>query len=52
VLLFVVGKVVKLTGNYIPIFMMASLAYLIALGLVHLMAPKLEQAKIDEPQAA
>jgi ACS family hexuronate transporter-like MFS transporter len=47
-LLFVTGKVLKFTGNYLPIFILASMAYVLAIGLVHLLAPKLEPARIDD----
>ena len=52
ILFFVTGKVLKYTGNYFPVFLMGSLAYLAALGIVQLLAPKLEQADIDEPTPA
>ncbi|HWX21992.1 MAG TPA: MFS transporter [Candidatus Binatia bacterium] len=35
-------------GNYFLIFLAASLAYLTALLIIHLLAPKLEPAKIEE----
>ena len=41
----------KVTGNYIPVFVMASVAYLLALAIVHLLVPKLELAKIEEKTA-
>jgi MFS transporter, ACS family, hexuronate transporter len=46
-LLFVTGKVLKFTGNYLPIFILASMAYVLAISIVHLLAPKLEPANID-----
>jgi ACS family hexuronate transporter-like MFS transporter len=52
ILFFVTGKVLKLTGNYFPVFLMGSLAYLGALGIVHLLAPKLEPANFEEKTAA
>jgi ACS family hexuronate transporter-like MFS transporter len=48
ILFFVTGKVLKATGNYLPVFLLASVAYLAALVIVHLLAPKLEPAKTDE----
>jgi ACS family hexuronate transporter-like MFS transporter len=40
------------TGNYFLIFLAAGLAYVVALLLAHLLAPKLEPAKVEEkPQA-
>ena len=35
-------------GNYFVIFLAASLAYITALLIIHLLAPRLEPAKIDE----
>jgi MFS transporter, ACS family, hexuronate transporter len=49
-LFYVTGKVLKSTGNYLPVFVMASVAYVLAIGLVHLLVPKLEPAKIDDAQ--
>jgi len=51
-LFYVTGKVLKQTGNYLPVFVMASLAYGVALLIVHLLVPKLEPAQIEEPEAA
>jgi ACS family hexuronate transporter-like MFS transporter len=39
-------------GDYFLIFLAASLSYIVALLIVHLLAPKLEPAKIDEPTKA
>lgn len=47
-LFFVTGKILKVTGNYLPVFILASFAYLAALLVVHLLAPKLEPAKVEE----
>jgi ACS family hexuronate transporter-like MFS transporter len=43
----VVGWILDATGSYIPIFIIAASAYLIALAIIHLLAPRLEPAKID-----
>ncbi|HUL55279.1 MAG TPA: MFS transporter [Opitutaceae bacterium] len=41
------------SGNYFPIFLAASMAYILAVGLVHLLAPKLEVADVEaRPVAA
>jgi len=41
------------TGNYFPIFLAASLAYILAMGIVQLLAPKLEMADVEaKPVAA
>ncbi len=42
-----VGWILDATGSYVPIFIMAATAYLFALLVIHLLAPKLEPAKID-----
>lgn len=36
-------------GNYFAIFLAASLAYLAALVVLHLLAPRLEPAKVEAP---
>jgi ACS family hexuronate transporter-like MFS transporter len=42
----VVGHVLQWTGSYMIPFLMAGSAYLIALFLIHLLAPKLEPARM------
>jgi ACS family hexuronate transporter-like MFS transporter len=42
----VTGYVLEATGSYLPIFVTAAVIYVVALGLVHLLAPKLEPARI------
>jgi ACS family hexuronate transporter-like MFS transporter len=41
-----VGFILDRTGSYVPIFMIAASAYLIALLIIHLLVPKLEPAKV------
>jgi ACS family hexuronate transporter-like MFS transporter len=43
----VVGEILQRTGSYVPIFIIAGSAYLMALLIVHLLAPKLEPANVD-----
>lgn len=43
-----VAYILDKTGSYVPIFAIAASAYLIALLVIHLLAPKLEPAKLDE----
>ena len=43
---YVTAAVLQLTGSYVPIFIMAGFAYLVALGVIHLLAPRLEPARI------
>jgi ACS family hexuronate transporter-like MFS transporter len=42
-----VGLLLQATGSYTPVFLLASIAYLFALGVIHLLAPRLEPARID-----
>jgi len=42
----VVGEILQRTGSYVPIFLMAGSAYLIALMVIHLLAPRLEPADV------
>jgi ACS family hexuronate transporter-like MFS transporter len=42
-----VGYILDKTGSYVPIFIIAASAYLIALGVIHLLAPKLEPANVS-----
>jgi ACS family hexuronate transporter-like MFS transporter len=35
------------TGSYVPIFFIASSAYLVTLGIVHLLVPRLEPAQLE-----
>ena len=43
-----VGLILQYTGSYLPIFVVAGSAYLIALGIIHLLAPRLEPASVEE----
>jgi len=43
----VVGYVLEWTGSYVPVFLMAGCAYLIALLVVHLLAPRLAPPPLD-----
>ena len=42
----VVSYVLEFTGSYLPVFIIAASAYLVALALVHVLAPRLEPAHI------
>lgn len=42
----IVGYILQTTGSYVPIFIMAASAYLVALLIIHLLAPRLEPAAI------
>jgi len=41
-----VGYMLQHTGSYVPVFVMAGLAYLVAFGFVQLLAPRLKPAQI------
>ena len=41
-----VGLILQYTGSYLPIFVIAGSAYLVALGIIHLLAPRLEPANV------
>ena len=46
-----IGFLLQTTGSYVPVFLMAGSAYLAALLVVHLLAPRLEPARLDVPAA-
>jgi ACS family hexuronate transporter-like MFS transporter len=46
----VVGYILQSTGSYVPIFIIAASAYLVALLIIHLLAPRLEPATINYEQ--
>src|SRR5262249_28791339 len=41
------GIVLQRTGSYLPMFIIAGSAYLVALLVIHLLVPRLERADID-----
>ena len=43
-----VGLILQYSGSYLPIFVIAGSAYLVALGIIHLLAPRLEPANVEE----
>jgi ACS family hexuronate transporter-like MFS transporter len=45
------GFLLETTGSYVPLFLMAGSAYLLALIVVHALAPRLEPAQLDVPPA-
>jgi ACS family hexuronate transporter-like MFS transporter len=46
------GFVLQFTGSYVPMFVIAGSAYLLALLIIQLLVPRLEPARIDlEPPA-
>jgi MFS transporter, ACS family, hexuronate transporter len=41
------GYIVKLTNSYVPLFVIACLAYPLALIIIHLISPSLAPAQMD-----
>ena len=44
-----VGLILQYTGSYFSIFVIAGSAYLLALLFIHLLAPQLEPARLEQP---
>jgi MFS transporter, ACS family, hexuronate transporter len=40
------GYLLQVTGSYVPVFLIAAFAYLVALGVIHMLVPRLEPAKV------
>src|SRR6266436_3706093 len=47
-----VGLILQYTGSYFPIFIIAPSAYVVALLVIHLLAPGLEPANVEDATAA
>jgi ACS family hexuronate transporter-like MFS transporter len=45
----VVGAILEQTGSYVPIFIIAGSAYLVALTIIHILAPNLAPANLPSP---
>lgn len=41
------GYILNATGSYVPVFLMAAFAYVIALAVIHILVPRLEPARLD-----
>ena len=41
------GYILQATGSYVPVFLIAAFAYLVALGVIQLLVPRLEPAQIE-----
>jgi ACS family hexuronate transporter-like MFS transporter len=41
------GYILEATGSYVPVFLIAASAYLVALAVIHMLVPKLEPARLD-----
>jgi ACS family hexuronate transporter-like MFS transporter len=46
-----VGVILQLTGSYFVPFVIAGTTYLLALGIIHILLPRLEPAKLDAEKA-
>jgi MFS transporter, ACS family, hexuronate transporter len=42
----VTGYILEASGSYVPVFIIAGMAYLTALAIIHLLVPTVEQAKV------
>jgi ACS family hexuronate transporter-like MFS transporter len=40
------GYLLQITGSYVPVFLIAAFAYLVALAVIHMLVPRLEPAKV------
>jgi ACS family hexuronate transporter-like MFS transporter len=47
-----VGFLLETTQSYVPIFLMAGSAYLLALAVVHALAPRLTPALLEKPEGS
>ena len=41
------GYIVKITNSYVPLFVVACIAYILALAVIHSITPRLAPARID-----
>ena len=41
------GNILQATGSYVPVFLIAASAYLIALGTIHILAPRLTPVRLE-----
>jgi MFS transporter, ACS family, hexuronate transporter len=46
----ITGRVLQLTGSYVPMFVIAGSIYIVTLGIVHLLSPRLEPARLELDQ--
>jgi ACS family hexuronate transporter-like MFS transporter len=43
----IVGVLLQLTGSYFAVFIMAASSYLVAIALIHVLAPRLTPVKVE-----
>jgi MFS transporter, ACS family, hexuronate transporter len=41
------GYLLQVTGSYVPVFLIAAFAYLVALAVIHMLVPRLEPARVS-----
>ena len=46
------GWVLDATGSYMPMFVIAGSSYLLALLVIHLLVPRMEEARLGESEAS
>lgn len=46
-----IGFLLQATGSYVPVFLMAGSAYLLALAVVHMLVPRLAPAQLPADAA-
>jgi ACS family hexuronate transporter-like MFS transporter len=46
------GHIIKSFHTYVPLFIFAGSAYFVAIALIQLLSPRLEQARLDGDAAA
>jgi ACS family hexuronate transporter-like MFS transporter len=44
----ITGYILQTTGSYVPVFLIAASAYLVAFVVVHVLAPRLEPAPLEQ----
>jgi ACS family hexuronate transporter-like MFS transporter len=44
----VTGYILEATGSYVPVFLIAAFAYVVALAIIHLLVPNLEPARVED----
>jgi MFS transporter, ACS family, hexuronate transporter len=44
----VTGYILQMTGSYVPVFLVAAFAYLVALAVIQALVPRLEPAKLPQ----
>lgn len=47
----IVGYILEWTGSYYPVFVIAACAYLLALCIIHILAPRLEAVRLEKDSA-